>query len=109
MGDVLVFSSVSSAERYLDPERFRENEYEIYDSEGRALGISIDNQRTRFLFIPINREHVVLKALDKDPQHEARLRELLTEFLKLVLESKQSWEDWSLDQLIQKALQFRTR
>jgi len=112
-GDVLIFTSVSSAERYLEPEDIREirekGECEVYDSEGRKLGISIVSKKTSFLFFPINREYLELRAIDTDPRHVTQLRELLTEFLTLVLESKESLEDCSLDQLIKKALKFSTR
>ena len=109
-GDVLLFTSVSSAEQYLEPEDIREKgECEVYDSEGRKLGISIVSKRTSFLFFPINREHLELRAIDTDPRHAAQLRELLTEFLTQVLESTESLEDRSLDELIQVALKFNTR
>jgi hypothetical protein len=94
-GDVLVFGSIESAERYLEAIDVENNEYIGYDGTGRLLELGTDGS------------HVIIRAAEACPTHQNDLRKILIEYLaQLGLAS-----DWllyaSLEQLVAKGLEFR--
>jgi hypothetical protein len=101
LGDVLIFESITKAERYIEPIDVKNGAYVIYDSEGRLLEASVVKKK-------IMGERVVLKDREQAPEHQAELRDLLIEFLSTLGESKESLAACSLSQLVEKGLQFKT-
>lgn len=106
-GDLLVFESVAAAEHYLEPNDIKVDK-EIYDSQGRKLKASPTKGTTSFIGIPIKRESVTITSTEKEPQHESQLRYLLLKFLSKTFKDS-SFESLSTDQLVQRALKFKTK
>ena len=92
-GDVLVFESISLAERYL--EIYDLNEYVGYDSEGRLLHLTTyDNL-------------VKIELAELEPNHISELQMILIKFFSEIGIER----DWllkaSLNELIEKSLEYK--
>ncbi len=106
-GDVGILKSVESAEKSLEPIDVLNSEYVIYDSEGRLLKASVEEKKVSSVFgVPVHRESVVLSPVDQEPAHEDDLRRVLIRFLGKVSKSTEALEDYSLEQLIDRAREF---
>lgn len=71
-GSVDAFQTVESAERYLEAIDIKNEEYQIYDSEGRLLKGEFSD-----LWGP-----VTLRAVEDEPSHQAELIEALRQSLE---------------------------
>jgi len=83
-GALLVFNSLSRAQRELTPLEVREGRYPVaYDAEGRLLRIEVRMRERRILGIWREvREEVQIIAYEHIPTHELALRELLLRFIQ---------------------------
>ena len=96
-GDVLFFRSKRDAEVYIESIDVRNNEYVIYDSEGRLLQVTVNSNNT-----------VVIQTAEEEPTHASQLRELLQKHL-LALGVPSEWVAKALlPEIIVKRLEFQT-
>jgi len=95
-GDLHVFESVDQAERYIEPIDVKNNEWTIYDSEGRSVEAVI----TRRWGFP---ERVVLTARDQIPRHSNELRSRLITFLTRIGKVHDGLAELPLERLIEEA------
>lgn len=100
-GDVSVFDSVEKAERYLEPIDIRNNEYVIYDGEGRLLrGVIVKH---------LLAERVKLEPISEPGAPASRLRDVLVDFLGQVgTRLEKPLEQCSLEELLTDTLRFKT-
>ena len=82
-GDVTFFASIEDAERYLEPWAVEE-EFTAYDSEGRLLEIRVERRESSSFFGLSKRvvDHVVIVAVEDQPNHALQLRATLLSFLE---------------------------
>ncbi len=97
----MVFDSVEKAEKYLEPIDVRNNEYVIYDRDGRLIrGVVVKH---------LLAERVKLQAASEPGAASSELRRLLIRFLKDVEHHQdRALEKCSLDELLEMALRFKT-
>jgi hypothetical protein len=100
-GDLLIFDSLKKAESYLEAIDVKQRDYPVYDSEGRRLSARVvkDGKKP---------ERVAIVEPDKEPRHESELRALLIAFLDKVLQPRENLESLPLQELILRALRFKT-
>ena len=84
-GDVDFFASVEDAELYLEPWAVEE-EFTAYDSEGRLLELRVERRESPFFFGLSKTvvDHVVIEAVEDQPNHAPQLRATLLTFLERV-------------------------
>lgn len=87
--DVALFGSIEEAEIALEPIDVRNNEYTIYDSEGRLLAPIVVVERMPLvpflggrLTVPV--ERVRIQPADTEPKHADALRQSFLSLLKAV-------------------------
>jgi hypothetical protein len=68
-GDILVFDTPTQAASYMEPIDVRNNEYRVFDSEGRLILPEVDSNGRR--------ERTTLKDAELVPTHEGEVRSLL--------------------------------
>jgi hypothetical protein len=91
-GDILFFTSLIIAERYLEPIDVRNNEYTAYDSEGRLLCL-----------IPCENT-VKIELAEEKPTHADKLKEALLDFFTEVGFATDLLSQASLEELIREGL-----
>jgi hypothetical protein len=96
-GDVSVFESVEDAEHYIEPIDVANNEYVGYDSEGRLLQLTVTDAN-----------RVNIRSAESVPRHAAELRKALTWFLSYVGVSENWLSNASLQELVEKMLEYKT-
>jgi hypothetical protein len=97
-GDIDVFDSIESAERYLEPIDVEENILLVaFDSVGRLLRLLPTTPR------------VTIEAAEEVPNHAEQVRELLIKFLKDCRSTEPNLSSLTLAELVQKSLAFKTR
>jgi hypothetical protein len=96
-GDVLVFESVKGAERYIESVDVINQEYVGYDSEGRLLQLTV-----------VDRNQVSIQSAESEPTHANELRETLTQFLSYVGVSDKWLLGASLEELVERMLEYKT-
>ncbi len=81
--DVDFFASVEDAELYLEPWAVEEG-FTAYDSEGRLLEIGVERRESSSFFglWKTAVEHVVIEAVEDEPNHAPQLRATLLTFLE---------------------------
>lgn len=84
-GDVDFFASIEDAELYLEPWAVEE-EFTAYDSEGRLLELRVERRESPFFFGLSKTvvDHVVIEAVEDQPNHAPQLRATLLTFLERV-------------------------
>lgn len=96
-GDILVFRSLQEAEAYIEPVDVQNQEYAVYDSEGRLLRL-----------IAIKRNKVVIEPMEDEPSHAFQLQTLLQKHL-MTLGLPSEWvRKASLAELVAKRLEYKT-
>ncbi|HEY1270231.1 MAG TPA: hypothetical protein VGH16_23440 [Candidatus Binatia bacterium] len=106
--DFLVFDTLQHAESYLEPYDVKEDD-ELYDSEGRKLKEKIVSEKVciaRYFVLPIKAPRVRIFAVEDEPKHEERLRNLIIDFLSRVGD-KSDLKDCTTEELVQKSLKFK--
>ena len=96
-GSAMVFESIDDAERYLEPIDIRNQEYVAYDSEGRLLRLIASDFQ------------VTVEAVDLEPQHSSRVRELLVGLLEYTGVESSVLQGKSLQELVESSLKYKTR
>jgi hypothetical protein len=91
-GDVLVFDTVAAAESYMEPVDVRNDEYIVFDSEGRFLTPSVESARRG--------ERTLLKDAEPTPAHASEARKTLLQVLMRSSRSAPGMEQMTLAQLI---------
>ncbi len=82
-GDIEIFQTIREAETYLEPIDVENNEYVIYDSEGRLLtAIVVTEHQCLFglPFIKIPVKVVRIRCYESEPRYKENLRCVLIEF-----------------------------
>lgn len=82
-GDIEIFQTVRDAEMYLEPLDVENNEYVIYDSEGRLLTATLVTEHQclfRLPFIKIPVKFVRIQCYEPEPKYKERLHCALIEF-----------------------------
>ena len=84
-GDVDFFASVEDAELYLEPWA-AEVGFTAYDSEGRLLDIRVEGRDSPSFFglIRSKVDHVLIEAVEDEPNHAPQLRATLLTFLNRI-------------------------
>ena len=84
-GDVDFFASIEDAELYLEPWAVEED-FIVYDSEGRLLELRVERRESPFFFGLSKTvvDHVVIEAVEDQPNHAPQLRATLLTFLERV-------------------------
>lgn len=82
--EVLIFKTVSDAERYLEPADCFDKDFKAYDSEGLLLELrSADAKKTSFVAVTcFSGTKVHLSAGDSDPSHIQALKAVLRDLLE---------------------------
>jgi hypothetical protein len=82
--EVLIFETVSDAERYLEPADVFDKELKAYDSEGRVLELKgVDTKKTEFLgMTAYSGTKVYLESAEPDPTHGEGLKRVLRDLLE---------------------------
>ena len=82
-GDLDFFASIEDAELYLEPWAVEEG-FTLYDSEGRLLELRVERRESPVLFGLIRNkvDHVLLEAVEDEPNHARQLRATLLTFLE---------------------------
>ncbi len=94
-----VFESVSAAERYVEPPDVLSGVFSAYDSEGRLLKLAVSADGRR----------VVVQPGESIPQHVQELVTIITAFLAAVGVPSEWLGSASLPELVNKALEYRTK
>ena len=104
-GDISVFESVERAERYLEPDDAETDPINIFDADGRLLVQRVIKKRRPWLG---HVRVVELQSSEGEPQHQRQLRNTLIKFLSFLEEEpEESYDSWSLSELIQKGLEYK--
>ncbi len=100
-GDVDFFASVEDAELYLEPWAVEEG-FTAYDSEGRLLEIGVERRESSSFFglWKTAVDHVVIEAVEDEPNHARQLRATLLTFLERVGISLDNLEVLPLRELV---------
>ena len=107
-GDLLIFSSIADAQRYLEPIDVRDKEYLAYDSEGRLLKLDVAIEKSDLRKIPTladGGEQIVLRPAEAEPLHAAELQGKLIQYFAQVGEAGEWLRSATLDELIQKGVE----
>lgn len=94
--DVLVFSSVDGAERYLEPIDVLGEEYIAYDSEGRRLRLTAPNAVDR----------ITIGLAELAPRHSDELRATLIRLLSCSGKEVDDLQQMTLPDLVQRACRY---
>lgn len=87
--DLSVWNTVARAERHVEVIDVKNQEFEVFDSEGRLMEFQVEKGRIK------------LKLLEEQPEHANQLRAALIAFLKAVNRSNmQPLDDLDLNSLI---------
>ena len=97
-GDLLIFGSLEKAESYLEAIDVRNDEYVVYDSEGRLLRAAADSD-----FGPVR-----IAEAENAPTHQEQLRRALISYLRAVSSRESDLRHDLLDTLVTRALKYRT-
>jgi len=97
-GDLLLFKTVERAREYLEPLDVLNDEYVLYDSEGRLLRAVAKSDRG-----PIE----ILEA-ESSPMHKEILQHDIVHFLQRVGEPRSALEGCSLDERVLIAIRYPT-
>lgn len=100
-GNILLFRSKRIAEDYIEPEDVMNNEYIIYDSEGRLLrlGVTINNMSIFLNILNIKRWRTKISTIEDTPGHSDELKKKIIKFLYRI-----KIEDNSIDRLSLKSI-----
>jgi hypothetical protein len=97
-GDITLFETIDSAERFLEPIDIRNQEYELFDADGNILRASISQDAKGV-------ERVELQHDDSMRCDESKLRQKLFAYLQqLGLDA--GMEDSSLSALLRRVAEF---
>lgn len=99
-GDVLVFDSILSAERYIEPIDVRNNEYVFYDGLAQSLEATVEKDARGF-------ENVKINLPDIPQLFESDLRRILTRLLTSAGVDKAEIEKKELSDLVKESLRFK--
>jgi hypothetical protein len=91
-GDLMVFTSVKSAETWMEAIDVINDEYVIYDSAGRLLKASVTKT-----------DRVVIDAVESEPSHTRELRDILVDHLSGRRIPREVLERESLETIVQRA------
>jgi hypothetical protein len=100
--DIHVYNSIDETLRALEPIDVRNNEYSVYDRDGRRLELRV--ARTRFW----GHEKVVLDNVETEPTHAAELGNQLASFLAYSGVEPEWLDSASLPQLEKKTQELIT-
>ncbi len=83
LGDLELFQDVASMERYLEPIDIENNEYTVYDSEGRLVQLTIESVPTTSLFglVKGHNDSVRVAGCEIEPLHSAELATRIRDYL----------------------------
>lgn len=100
-GNILLFRSKRIAEDYIEPEDVMNNEYIIYDSEGRLLRleVTINNMSIFLNILNIKRWRTRISTIEDTPGHSDELKKKIIKFLYRI-----KIEDNSIDRLSLKSI-----
>jgi hypothetical protein len=96
-GDVLIFETVELAQGYIEPQDVEDNEYIVFDSEGRLLQLVLRTQ-----------DEILVEQVETIPNHAAQLQQTLINFLSQIGISKEWLQQASLEQLVEKGMDYKT-
>ena len=107
-GNLLFFRSIDIAERYMEPEDIKNNEYIAYDGEGRLLKLELaENERSIFFgFFKVTQFKVKILSTERIPSHKQELEQKLLEFLQKISEDNKHDIKNSLAILLPRAIEL---
>jgi hypothetical protein len=106
-GDLSVYDSLEKLLKYVEPIDVRNQEYIVYDSEGRFL--QLGTATTRILFGLLEGPEVVtFETEEPTPAQASELRACISDFLTRVCVDKEWVARASLAELVKKALDCKT-
>jgi hypothetical protein len=100
-GDVLVFETISDMESYIEVIDVKNNEYKFFDGTGGLLTVGIQNDHSREKVKIVNSEDL--------PTHQSEVRSILINLFKTVSDTSIDFDSYTWDQLISKALEYKTK
>lgn len=86
-GDILIFESLTKAERFLEPHIIDDAKQRIYDSEGRLLKFTTEKG--------IRAERAILHSVEEKPSHALELRSALVLFFTARRQSRLAIESFT--------------
>jgi hypothetical protein len=96
-GDVLVFEKVEFLQGYIEPQDVEDDEYIVFDSEGRLLQLVLRTPN-----------EIIVQEMEDNPTHVAQLQQIMSGFLSRRGVSKEWLQQASLEQLIDRGLEYKT-
>ena len=104
-----VYNSVENAQLDLEAIDVNNDEYVGYDGRGRLLRLSTSKIKKPFLvFFKVTIEKVVIELAENNPTHASELRERLRKFFSHIGLPKDWTSQASLEDLVTKALEFKS-
>lgn len=100
-GSVDIFESVEKAELYIEPIDVKNNESVFYDSEGRLLKASVQEDQNGI-------ERTVIEEDESHIIQTSELKSILKGYLSLLNYPQQELEEMELSQLVAESLKFKT-
>jgi len=103
-GNIEIFQTVREAEMYLEPLDVENNEYVIYDSEGRLLTALVVTEHQCLFglpFIKIPVKFVRIQCHEPEPRHRESLRQALIKFAECLEMDINAIKSLSLKDLIE--------
>ncbi len=96
-GPVYIFEALRDAELYLEPIDVKNSRYVAYDSEGRLLRLLPTEPR------------ITIETAEAVPTHTSELREALIGYLGYVGVTQEWLATASLQELVKKGLDYKTK
>ena len=99
-GDVIIFDSISRAEKYLESIDVNNNEYILYNGNGRRLIANVRSESRGF-------ERVVITEDLIDDSSKSELMQILTRLLNYSGFDMESLNNMELGELVHESLKFK--
>ena len=109
-GDIQVFESVDELICEVELIDVRNQEYDVFDSEGRKLELTVaEHGVSKRLAYPSERHKIVLRCADPRPTHQDELKKRLLNFLHRVGEAVTEYENRPLENVLDRVRQVLRR
>jgi len=104
-GCLLFFQSKDIAERYIEFEDVKNNEYVVYDSEGKLLKLELVEYKKSAFFgvFKFNKITVEIIAAEDSPLHQDELKQKIKKFIKKISPEEGFSNGHTLKELLEKA------
>jgi len=99
--NLYIFDSVEGAKRFAEPIDVINNEYKAYDAKGRLLRMTVQNHDKK--------QMIVLEPLEEVPTHQTELFNALKQFLASCRVDSEWLAQATLQGLIAKGLEYKTK